>query len=129
MGTLGLGPLQVMLGASLIGTVVMAPVVVLSGQYIAPVWPLPVPQLALVCASVVHVFVYSTYIWLAGRMGAVFTVQVSYMVTGFGLIWAWVLLDEAYASTIWLALSVMFVGMYLVQPRPKLEEIVVLGEI
>ena len=121
-GTEGLGPLQVMLGASLIGAVIMVPVTALSGQYITPVWPLPLPQLALVAASVVHVFVYATYVWLAGRAGAVFTVQVSYLVTAFGLLWAWVLLGEGYAATIWVALAAMFAGMYLVQPRPKLAE-------
>jgi drug/metabolite transporter (DMT)-like permease len=119
-GTEGLGPFQVMLGASLVGALVMIPVVILSGHYIAPQWPLPLPQGALIASSMIHVFVYATYVWLAGRAGAVFTVQVSYLVTGFGLIWAGVILGEAYAATIWLALAAMFIGMYLVQPRPKL---------
>lgn len=127
-GTQGLGPFQVMFGASLMGAVVMAPVVVASGQYITPEWPMPVAQQGLLTASVVHVFVYATYVWLAGRTGAVFTVQVSYLVTGSGLIWAWLILDEAYASTIWIALSAMFIGMYLVQPRPKLEPDVAMGD-
>lgn len=127
-GTEGLGPFQVMLGASLIGAIVMAPVIVVSGQYIAPDPSLPLPQIALVGASVVHVFVYATYVWLAGRAGAVFTVQVSYMVTGFGLLWAWVMLGEAYAPTLWIALSVIFAGMYLVQPRPKLAPSPAMGE-
>ncbi len=119
-GTEGLGPFQVMLGASLVGALVMIPVVILSGHYIAPQWPLPLPQGALIASSMIHVFVYATYVWLAGRAGAVFTVQVSYLVTGFGLIWAGVILGEAYAATIWLALAAMFIGMCLVQPRPKL---------
>ena len=119
-GTEGLGPFQVMLGASLVGFVGIAPVTLLSGQYIVPDVSLPLPQLALVAASVIHVFVYATYVWLAGRAGAVFTVQVSYMVTAFGLLWAWVLLGEAYAPTLWVALAAIFVGMYLVQPRPRL---------
>jgi drug/metabolite transporter (DMT)-like permease len=127
-GTEGLGPFQVMLGASLMGALVMAPVAFVSGQYIAPQWPLPVPQLALITASVVHVFVYATYVWLAGRAGAVFTVQVSYLVTGFGLIWARIILGEAYASAIWIALGAMFVGMYLVQPRPTLADAPAMGE-
>lgn len=119
-GTEGLGPFQVMLGASLTGAVVVVPMVVLSGHFITPVWPMPLPQIALVGSSVIHVFVYATYVWLAGRTGAVFTVQVSYLVTGFGLIWAWIILGETFAGTIWLALGAMFIGMYLVQPRPKL---------
>lgn len=122
-GTEGLGPFQVMLGASLVGVIVIAPVTLLSGQYITPVWPFPVPQFALVLSSLIHTAVYATYVWLAGRAGAVFAVQVSYLVTGFGLIWARLILGEAYAASIWLALALILAGMFLVQPRPKLAEI------
>ena len=119
-GTQGLGPFQVMLGASLVGGLLIIPVMVMTGQYITPEFPMPLPQLAQVGACVIHAFVYATYVWLAGRAGAVFAVQVSYLVTGFGLIWAWLMLGEGYGATLWLALAVIFVGMYLVQPRPKL---------
>ncbi len=80
---------------------------------------MPVAQQALVAGSLVHVIVYAGYVWLVGRAGAVFSVQVSYLVTGFGLFWAWALLGEAFSNAIWLALGAMFTGMYLVQPRPK----------
>jgi hypothetical protein len=49
-------------------------------------------------------------------------------VTGFGLIWARIILGEAYASAIWIALGAMFVGMYLVQPRPTLADAPAMGE-
>lgn len=127
-GTEGLDPFQVMLGASLAGLVISTPIMVATGQYIVPQFPLPGPQLALIGTNVIHVFVYATYVWLAGRAGAVFTVQVSYLVTGFGLIWAWLILSEAYAGTVWIALGAMFVGMYLVQPRAKLAPPAVIGE-
>ncbi|KIN61720.1 Integral membrane protein [Sulfitobacter noctilucae] len=127
-GTEGLGPFQVMLGASLAGLIISTPLMLLSGQYIAPEFPMPLPQLAVIATNVIHIFVYATYVWLAGRAGAVFAVQVSYMVTGFGLIWAWFLLGEAYASTLWLALAAIFVGMYLVQPRPALAADAGMGE-
>jgi drug/metabolite transporter (DMT)-like permease len=116
-GTAGLNPFQVMLGASLVGLLVITPLMLVSGQYIAPLWPLPAPQLAQVLASILHIAVYVTYVWLSVRAGAVFTAQVSYMVTGFGLLWAFVILSEAYAPTLWLALATIFAGMYLVQPR------------
>ena len=127
-GTQGLDPFQVMLGASLAALVMITPVMLVTGQMIRPELPLPVPQLALLGSCVIHAFIYAAYVWLAGRAGAVFTVQVSYLVTGFGLIWARLMLGEAYASTIWLALGAMFAGMYLVQPRPKLAEPLPMGE-
>jgi drug/metabolite transporter (DMT)-like permease len=118
-GVSGLDPFQLMLGASLVGVCVVAPFVWFSGQAITPEWPLPLPQATLVGSSVIHVIVYAGYVWLVGRAGAVFAVQVSYMVTGFGLFWAWLMLGEAFSNAIWLALAAMFAGMYLVQPRPK----------
>ncbi len=129
-GVAGLDPFQLMLGASLLGFVIVAPVMLATGQTIAPLWPMPVPQVALIVASVVHVLVYASYVWLVGRAGAVFAVQVSYMVTGFGLFWAWLVLGEAFSNMIWLALAAMFAGMYLVQPRPKavLEEAPAMGD-
>ncbi len=116
-GTAGLDPFQVMLGSSLLGLVIITPLMLLSGHYIAPVWPLPVAQQAHIVGSVVHVMVYATYVWLVTRTGPVFTSQVSYIVTGFGLLWAYLILSEAYAATLWIALAAMFLGMYLVQPR------------
>ncbi|MEM6305488.1 MAG: DMT family transporter [Pseudomonadota bacterium] len=118
-GTQGLGPFQVMLGASLVGLALITPLMIWTGQYIVPSTALPAPQVAHVIASVSHVLVYATYVWMVGQAGAVFTAQVSYLVTGFGLLWAWLILSESYAPTLWLALAAMFLGMYLVQPRPR----------
>lgn len=119
-GTLNLGPFQVMLGASLVGLAFVLPAMLITGHWIAPQWPMPEAQGALVLSSVAHVLVYASYVWLAGRAGAVFTVQVSYLVTAFGLLWARWLLGEAYTALIWVALALIFAGMFLVQPRPRL---------
>lgn len=118
-GVSGLDPFQLMLGASLVGLVIVMPLMLVTGQTVVPLWPLPAAQAALVAASLVHVLVYASYVWLVGRAGAVFAVQVSYMVTGFGLFWAWLILGESFSNVVWFALAVMFIGMYLVQPRPK----------
>lgn len=118
-GTLDLDAFQVLQGASILGAVLVLPAALLTGQFIDPTLPWGAPQLALIASSVVHVLVYSGYMWLVGRAGAVFAVQVSYLVTGFGLIWAKLILSEAYAPTLWIALAMMFAGLYLVQPRPK----------
>ena len=118
-GTEGLDALQVLLGASLVGAVLGLPLALVTGQFIDPLLPLDTAQWALVASSVIHVLVYAGYVWLVGQAGPVFAVQVSYLVTAFGLIWAKLILAEAYAPSLWLALLAMFVGMYFVQPRPK----------
>ncbi len=121
-GTAGLDPVQVMTGASLFGVAITLPLALLSGQWIdpRPAWGLP--DLALVASSVVHVVVYTGYVWLVGRAGAVFAAQVAYLVTGFGVFWAIVLLGERYSLWVWAAFGVMIVGLMLVQPRPRLQQ-------
>ncbi|MDW4499588.1 DMT family transporter [Sulfitobacter sp. D35] len=119
-GTEGLDTAQVLTGASLVGTVLAFPIAVFSDQFIAPVnLAVTTAGQALVVTALVHVAVYTAYVWLVGRTGAVFTAQVSYLVTGFGILWAKLILDESYSPFVWVALGSMFLGMYLVQPRPK----------
>lgn len=119
VGTAGMDPFQVLFGASVLGAVCVLPVTVLSGQWIGPAAVLTLEGQAQVLASLIHVSVYAGYVWMVGRAGAVFTVQVSYLVTGFGVLWAKLILGEAYAPGIWAALLLMLAGMYLVQPRAK----------
>ncbi|GFE48481.1 hypothetical protein So717_02340 [Roseobacter cerasinus] len=118
-GTAGMDPFQVLYGASLMGAVIMLPVALASTQWIPAAELLTREGQALVLASVIHVVVYAGYVWMVGRAGSVFAVQVSYLVTGFGVIWAKLILNESYSSGIWAALLLMFAGMYLVQPRAK----------
>lgn len=118
-GTAGMDPFQVLYGASLMGAAIMLPVALASGQWIPAAAAATREGQALILASLIHVLVYAGYVWMVGRAGSVFAVQVSYLVTGFGVLWAKLLLDEAYSTGIWIALLMMFAGMYLVQPRPK----------
>ncbi len=117
-GRQGLDPLQTLLGASIIGAVVTLPIALLSGQWIDPFAQFGIAEAALVASSFVHALVYAGYVWLIGRAGAVFAAQSSYLVNGFGVVWAIVLLGESYSTWVWAALLLMFLGIFLVQPRP-----------
>lgn len=116
-GTGGLDPVQLLLGASVVGAVLVAPLAMLSGHWIDPRPPWGAPDAALVLASVVHALVYASYVWLVGRAGAVFASLVSYLVTLFGVAWAMLLLGERYSGVFWGAVGLMLLGMFLVQPR------------
>lgn len=118
-GTAGLDPVQAMFWASSVGALIMLPVSWLSGQWINPLPPFGVPAQALIASSVVHALVYAAYVWLAARAGAVFATQVSYIVTGSGVLWAMLLLGERFSAWIWAALAVMLLGLFLVQPRVR----------
>lgn len=116
-GTAGLSAVEVLYGASLAGAIIAAPIAVLSGQFIDPWPPWGLPDLAVVLAAFIHAMVYTTYVWMVRAAGPVFAVQVSYLVTGFGVIWAIWLLDESYSGWVWAAMAVILAGVFLVQPR------------
>lgn len=116
-GMLGLDGVQVLQGASLFGVVLALPVALSMGEWIAPVWPMPLDHRALVAGAAIHAIVYSGFMWLIVAAGAVFAAQVSTFVTGFGVLWAIWLLKEDYSGYIWTALALMVLGLTLVQPR------------
>lgn len=116
-GTAGLDPIQVLWGASIVGSLIAMPLALGSGQWIDPRPPYGAPEFAQMGSAVLHVLAYTGYVWLVGRAGPVFTVQISYLVTLFGILFAKLILNEAYPPAIWMALGLMLLGMYLVQPR------------
>jgi drug/metabolite transporter (DMT)-like permease len=118
-GTGGAGPLQLLLGASIIGTAVSGPLAYSSGQWINPLHVWGIADVAVVTSALIHSVVYTLYVMIVRQFGPVFSVQVSYVVTAAGLGWAMLILGERYAGPIWLALVLMFMGIYLVSPNLK----------
>ena len=116
-GRAGQDPLDVLWGASLIGLACVTPLVLTTGQFIAPTGPWSPQKTAIAVNAVLHLCAYSGYIWLIGRAGPVFAGQVAYLVTGFGVLWSMTILGESYAMTVWAALALMLAGIALVQPR------------
>ena len=117
-GTAGLDPVQAMLSASVIGAVMVLPLMLASGQWIDPTQSWGAPEQALILSSVIHAFMYAGYVWLARVAGAVFATQTSYVVTAAGVGWAMLLLGERFSLLVWVAGAVMLLGLALVQPRP-----------
>jgi drug/metabolite transporter (DMT)-like permease len=116
-GILDLDPVQLLLGASLVGLVFVVPLALVTGQWVDLVQPWAAPEYALLISSVIHALIYVVYVWLVGRAGSVFASQVAYLVTGSGVVWAILILSESYSAWIWAALGVMMLGLFLVRPR------------
>jgi drug/metabolite transporter (DMT)-like permease len=116
-GTGGLDPLQVVFGASLLGLPICLMLALGTGQWIDPTAGLGRAEGALILSASIHALVYAAYVWLVGRAGSVFAAQTSYVVTATGVLWSIYLLQESYSGWVWLALAVMMLGMFLVQPR------------
>ena len=118
-GTAGCGPVEVLLGASILGACLALPLALVSGQWIDPRAGIGRPEAALIAGASIHALAYVGYVWLIGRAGAVFAAQVSYLVTGFGVVWSMAFLAERYSGWVWLAMAAMMAGLFLVQPRPR----------
>jgi drug/metabolite transporter (DMT)-like permease len=116
-GLRGLDPVQTLVGASVVGVILVTPIVLATGQWVDLSVRWQSAEWAILIQSVLHGIAYSGYVWLVGRAGSVFAAQVGYLVTGFGVLWSIVLLDETYSGWIWMALVLMMVGLTLVQPR------------
>lgn len=118
-GTYGADAVQVLLGASLIGALISAPLALATGEWITPLQPWDAGLWSIVGIALAHTAAYTTYVWMVGHAGAVFTSQVGYLVTGFGILWAKLILGESYSPWVWAALALMLLGVFLVQPRSR----------
>lgn len=116
-GSAGLDPMQVILGASIIGTAISAPLALGSGQWVNVLAPWSIAEWALLGASLLHCFAYTSFIWLISRTGPVFSSMVAYVVTASGVFWSMLLLNESYSGPIWTAFFLMIAAMTLVRPR------------
>lgn len=114
-GLSGLDPVAAMLGVSLVAVVLVGAAMLVTGQGYVP--GLGWPDLALVISSAMHGIMYSTFVWLAARTGAVFASQSSYITTLSGVTFAMILLGERPSPWIWAALVLLLGGMALVKPR------------
>lgn len=120
LGTQGMGPGHALFGASVAAMLISLPLALATGQFISlRGLEFGAAEYAVLGSSVIHVLVYTGYVWLVGRAGAVFAAQVSYVVTGSAVLWAMVLLGENYSAYVWLALALILGGVFLVQPRHK----------
>jgi drug/metabolite transporter (DMT)-like permease len=115
-GMRGLDPVQILLGASLVGLIIALPLAGVTNSFI-PLDNMGVPELAIILASVISWGTYATYIWVIGKSGPVFASQVAYLMTGFGVIWAMLLLGERYSIWVWMAFALMLVGIAMVKPH------------
>jgi drug/metabolite transporter (DMT)-like permease len=118
-GTARMDPVQAMALTSLLGVGLTLPLALGSGQWIDPTAQWGAAETAFAVGAVVNVSAYAGYVWLAARTGAVFASQMSYVVTGSGLLWAAAILGERPSPWVGLALLVMLAGLFLVAPREE----------
>jgi drug/metabolite transporter (DMT)-like permease len=110
-------PMEVIFGASVIGCIITFPLTLLFDQFVNPFVQWNAAHYAIIFSSMIHGFVYASYVWLVTKVGSVFSAQVSYFVTFAGVLWSMVILNEVHSQFIWLSLACMILGMVLVRPK------------
>jgi drug/metabolite transporter (DMT)-like permease len=110
-------PVGTILGASILGSLIMGPLSVATDSWVELFVPWEGPEWALFFSSIFHVTAYTGYIWLVGVAGAVFSSQIAYVVTISAVFLSALILSETYSVWVWSALALMLLGLSLVQPR------------
>lgn len=114
------GPFQMLWAGYVISAVAAFLLASLQGADLRGTLRLEPSVLAFLLAGVMGIGAYAGYLWLLRRTGSVFGAQVSYTVTGMGVVWAMLMLGERYSLWVWGALALLFLGLFLVQPRGRI---------
>ncbi|MBZ0128837.1 MAG: DMT family transporter [Rhodobacteraceae bacterium] len=113
-----LDPVTLLFATSVVGLLAITPLALLSGQFVNPFVPWGAAEWAMLGTALTHALAYGGFFALVATSGPVFSSQVSYVVTGTGVLWSMLLLGERYNGWIWAAFVLMFIGIALLQPRP-----------
>ena len=116
IGIAKLDPIEVILGASILGFFILMPIVALNGYWITPYRVWGPAEFAITASSLIHSIIYISYIWLIGKAGVIFASQVSYIYTASGIGFSIILLGEGYSLFVWAAVILMLMGLMMVRP-------------
>ena len=119
IGIAKLDPIEVILGASILGFFILMPIVALNAYWITPYRVWGPAEFAITASSLIHSIIYISYIWLIGKAGVIFASQVSYIYTASGIGFSIILLGEGYSLFVWAAVILMLMGLMMVRPSRR----------
>ena len=98
-------------------TIILTPIVVLTGKFIVPSWPLTAMEISILSVALITLLDYFLITKLILWAGPVFTSQAAYVVTVAGIGWGVLIFQDRHSIWIWLAMFLVLIGLTLVQPR------------
>ncbi len=111
----------VLTGMFVFAVAAMAPFVVYTDSFVPLMWPWTVVEWSIVAMALISVVSYGFFIRLIVFAGPVFASQMAYVVTLSGVFWGIMIYSEDHSHWIWIALTVMMVGLFLVTPKSRKE--------
>ena len=104
-------------GMFLAATIIMTPLVVITGTFEPLPWPWGRSEWAILGMAAITVSAYGLFLYLIRYAGPVFASQTAYVVTLSGVLWGIMIFDDEHSLWVWLSLGVMMLALGLVTPR------------
>ena len=112
-----INPFIVVTGMLVASSVIMTPLVWLTGTFDMLPWPPTRGTIAIIGMAVITATAVGIFYHLIVTTGPTFAAQAAYLVTLAGVIWGIVIFGEEHSVWIWWALVIMMAALFLVQPR------------
>jgi drug/metabolite transporter (DMT)-like permease len=112
-----IGPVRLACGMNLTAAIMLSIPAILSDNFYMPIATSVDLILAVFGLGVISATTYTIFIYTIRTSGAIFTSQVGYLVTIFGLLWGIFLFSEKHSAWIWASFALMMVGLFLVRPQ------------
>jgi drug/metabolite transporter (DMT)-like permease len=97
-------------GMFLAATIIMTPLVVITGTFEPLPWPWGRSEWAILGMAAITVSAYGLFLYLIRYAGPVFASQTAYVVTLSGVIWGIMIFDDEHSLWVWLSLGVMMLA-------------------
>ncbi len=115
----GLSPVAAAAGMLAVQALALAPIAVAAEAVVVPQVPLDAADGALLALAAIASGVYVVSFALQRRAGPVMVSQMGYVITVATLLIGLTVFGERYSAWVWLAVALVFAGVYLVTRRPR----------
>lgn len=113
----GASAMMVMCGIFIAASLMLLPIVVITGSYVPLAWPYGPVEWSIISIAMINALTYSLFLYVIKKHGPVFASQSGYIITFAGVGWGILLFSEQHSMWVWAALAVMVTGLVLVSPR------------
>ena len=115
----GANPLMLTCGMFVVASLVMMPILYVTGSFVPFGWPLGIVEWSLLGLGAVNAVAYTLYFFLVDRAGPVFSSFTANMVTLFGVLWGILIFSERNSIWVWLSFATIMIALAMVAPRAK----------
>ncbi len=110
-------PIAMAFWLNFFSSIILLPIVIKFDYFIPLKLPFSLLEYSLLSLGIIEAICFSLLMYLIVRSGPLFASQVGYLVTLSGIIWGIIIFDEVLSISIWVAVLLLFIGIYLVKPK------------